>query len=202
MASSVPTSITIRFIRPADAFKSRGRNDDVIRIHRVGADLYNVAFQTGNCDEPTESVMGDTGVWRWLRATIGLLEHDGDPFKCIQLDLPLMPSVLVRVSELSDAYQYILNAVAVHLDNWPGALQRTIAATAEEEDDSEMDGQDEEEDETEVLSTDSEAEYADMPPLIPAAAAAAPRYFSASPNATWIPRGRHHLFLDTNEEAD
>ena len=195
MASSTPTSITIRFIRRADALKPSGRNDDVIRIHRVGADLYNVAF-TPRDAERTESVMPDTGVWRWLRATIGLLERDGDPFKCVQLDLPLMPSILLEVRRLGDAYHHILDAVAVHLDNWPGALQRTVVAAAEEEDSVVSESAEEDED---AESVESEDEYVDMPPLVHAATG---RYYVAGPNATWIPRGRHHLFLDTNEEED
>ena len=98
---------------------------------------------------------------------------DADPYQFIQLDLPLMPSVLLKVENLDDLYHTVLNAFEVHLDNWPtkkSAASRSsplnTAGIAERSDD------------------EVEDPYSDMPPLIPITPAAS------------YPVRTHHYFMD------
>ena len=98
---------------------------------------------------------------------------DADPYQFIQLDLPLMPSVLLKVENLDDLYHTVLNAFEVHLDNWPAkkpAASRSsplnTAGIAERSDD------------------EVEDPYSDMPPLIP-----------LTPTTSY-PVRTHHYFMD------
>lgn len=181
--------MTIRFIRAEHANKPRtcASKDDVIRIRRVGSDLYSLSYTPGSELRATNVVLDGHALWRWLRSTIHLMEHDTDPFQDIQMDMPLMPSVLLSVKTLGDTYSFILDAVSVNMDNWPISPSDAAASRRdadEEEDEAELEAED---DDDEV---DAEAEIAN-----------ANRYFTSANTNTW-PRGRHHLFLDTNEEHD
>lgn len=155
------TSLTmiLRFIRK----NATAKNDDVVYIAPLGAKQFNLSYTYGDTKNKKahQLVLTDKAVFRWLRATIGMLEKDADPFELVQLDLPFMPSVVFNATKLGEAYHSLLDAVEFHLDNWP---------TPDDLNDAFLEEYDE--------------EYADMPPLTPAAFAV-----PAS-------RGRHHLFLD------
>ena len=116
--------INIRFIRPNE---KRAKNDDQMRIWSNDGQTFTVMFKTGDTKKSVITTLSDAAVFRWVRYTIGLLERDSDPFQSVQLDLPLMPSVLINAKELGSAYNRILDAVEFHLDNWPTVA---IAAAA------------------------------------------------------------------------
>ena len=110
--------LNIRLIRSLHSKKE----DDVIRItqldegfqltYRYGFSNYTkTTLRTIECDART--------VIRWLRITLDMLQYDDDPFASIQLDAQLLPSVLILVSRLGNAYDTIIDAVEFQLDNWP-----------------------------------------------------------------------------------
>ena len=161
----------IRFIRHNEKC---ARNDDTMKLVSSDGLTFKATFTSGETRTSTNATMTDCGVFRWIRSVIGLLHMDADPYQFIQLDLPLMPSVLLKVKNLDDLYNRVLNAIEVHLDNWPAkkpAASRSsllnTAGIAERSDD-------------EVV----EDPYSDMPPLIP-----------LTPTTSY-PVRTHHYFLD------
>jgi hypothetical protein len=109
--------ILIRFIRK----DSLSKTDDMVVISRYAHNQFNLSYTYGEAKVKTahELVLSDKAVFRWMRATIALLEKDADPFEMVQLDTPFMPSVVFKVDELGDAYHPLLDALEFHLDNWP-----------------------------------------------------------------------------------
>jgi hypothetical protein len=157
--------ITIRFIRSQDAL---AKTDDMVYITRYAYNQYNLSYTYGEAKVKTAHnlVLSDKAVFRWMRATIAILEKDADPFHQVQMDTPFMPSVLFNVNELGAAYHPLLDALEFHLDNWP-APPVLPSHEGEEEADDEGYYQGE--------------EYDDMPPLV-------------SMSNSY--HGRQHLFLD------
>ena len=138
-------SITVRFIRLDNPL------DDKVIIKQLGDDQYVLSYTYGDTKNPvpTSSVMNGDTVFRWMRNVMRLVEADDDPFDSIQMDLPLMPSILVRIDSLDGAYDAILNSLELHLDNWPRHKTVTRDPTEEEtEEEGESDG------------------YSDMPELV------------------------------------
>ena len=120
--------INIRFIRQNE---KRAKNDDTMRIWSDDGQTFTVSFRSGDTKKSLVTTMSDTAVFRWIRHTISLLEKDVDPFQFVQLDLPLMPSVLIKATELESSYNRILDAVEFHLDNWPLASTSSKVLAAE-----------------------------------------------------------------------
>ena len=108
--------INIRFIRRNEKL---AKNDDTMRIISDDGQTFTVTFRSGETKKSVMTTMSDSAVFRWIRHTITLLEKDVDPFQYVQLDLPLMPSVLINAKDLGSSYNRILDAVEFHLDNWP-----------------------------------------------------------------------------------
>ena len=110
--------LNIRLIRTPESKKE----DDVIRITKLD-EGFQLTFRYGfsnyikptlrtiECDAPT--------ILQWLRITIDMLQHDDDPFASFQLDAQMLPSVLILVSRLGNAYDIIIDAVEFQLNNWP-----------------------------------------------------------------------------------
>lgn len=168
--------ITIRFIRKADANlpKSGASRDDLVQIQRSTAGFYEVRYKEGNGDVNQRFEFNDRNTFRYVRHLFGLIQWDADPFVSVQVDLPGFPSVLIDTRDLTLARERLLDSVEFFLDATHTSL--TFKRVIPDDDSSD------EEDETE--SVDSEAEYADMPPLIPAGGAAVEGH------------GRRHLFFE------
>ncbi len=115
----MPTnSILIRFIRKnAD---TKGLSDDRVTVQTLGDNKFKLSYVY--CDTKKKQrnslVLSDTQMFKWLRHTIALVENDDEPFEAIQMDLPLMPSVLFNVNRLDKVYHTILDAFEFHLNNW------------------------------------------------------------------------------------
>ena len=137
--------ITIRFIRDKEA---PAKTDDMVHISRYAHNQYNLSYTYGDTKNktPHNLVLSDKAVFRWMRATIAILEKDADPFYQVQMDTPFMPSVLFNIDELGAAYHPLLDALEFHLDNWPAPP----VLNSEEQEEDYYQGE----------------EYDDMPPLM------------------------------------
>jgi hypothetical protein len=178
--STMPSQlINIRFIRQNEKL---AKNDDTMRIWSDDGQTFTVMFRSGETKKSVMTTMSDSAVFRWIRHTITLLEKDVDPFQFIQLDLPLMPSVLINAKDLYTSYNRILDAVEFHLDNWPmtskladpagsAAPVNTGFASASD------------------VETEDEEDYSDMPDLIPSE-----EYQHNYPTRQAV--RTHHMFLD------
>jgi len=140
-------SLFLRFIRT----RASSKTDDTVNIKRLGPDQYSLAYTYGEAvsKKAMTATLSSDDTFRWLRHTLGLLEVDNDPFESVQMDFPLMPSVLVKITGINDAYDRLLNAVEFHLDNWPVAPAPAYISLNPEE------------------NSEEEEEEEDMPPLIP-----------------------------------
>jgi hypothetical protein len=109
------TTLTFRFTRPDP---STGSEDDIIRITPADNDTYNCSFTYGLAKQksPVSATLSDSEVFRWVRTMIRLLEADIDPFVDVQVDHPLMPSVMLNARALGDNYHRILDVVEFFLD--------------------------------------------------------------------------------------
>ena len=113
------SNLLIRLIRTTGSSKE----DDRIKISRVDSTTfrltYNYGFAIGVGAKPCSIECNADTIFRWLRTTIQLLEHDDDPFESLQLESQLLPSVLVLIKRLDRAYDAIMDAVEFQLNNWP-----------------------------------------------------------------------------------
>jgi len=113
------SNLLIRLIRTTGSIKE----DDRIKISRVDSTTfqltYNYGFAAGAGAKPCSIECNADTIFRWLRTTIQLLEHDDDPFESLQLESQLLPSVLVLIKRLDRAYDAIMDAVEFQLNNWP-----------------------------------------------------------------------------------
>lgn len=174
--------INIRFIRQNEKL---AKNDDTMRIMSDDGQTFTVMFRSGETKKSVITTLSDSGVFRWIRHTITLLEKDVDPFQFVQLDLPLMPSVLINAKDLNASYNRILDAVEFHLDNWPTVSKLASEAPAPAEApvntgfaSSSADAE-----------TEEEEDYSDMPDLIPTE-----EYQHHYPTRQAV--RTHHMFLD------
>ena len=129
---------SLRFIRKG----ATANTDDIVTITRMNNDMYTLTYTYGDTKVkvPRALTLTDSGVFKWMRNTLRLLENDADPFELVQVDTPFMPSVVIHPTKLRESYHDILDVLEFHLDNWPS---------------------------TASYNEEGEEEYADMPDLIP-----------------------------------
>jgi len=175
--------INIRFIRQNEKL---AKNDDQMRLWSDDGQTFTVSFRSGDTKKSTITTLTDSAAFRWVRQTINLLEKDADPFQFIQLDLPLMPSVLLNAKDIGSSYNRILDAVEFHLDNWP-TISIPSAAAAEAPVNTGFTSADEEEE-----AEEEEEDYSDMPGLIPADECI--NHYPHYPTRQAV--RTHHMFLD------
>ena len=171
------------------------KNDDVITMKRVANETFRVTFSNATATVKHVATLDDKEAWNWLRNILGLLTADADPFEGIQLDFPLTPSIMVDVRELDQHYHRIMDAMEFFLDNEVRSVKKARAPEPEEDDDNDS--------MPELLPRDLMEEInAPADPLNTAFRYFNPDgYFNPNDTAAWT-RGRHHLFLDSNEEFD
>ena len=113
------SSLLIRLIRNTESKKE----DDMIKITRLDSTTfkltYSYGFATGAGARPNSIECNADTVFRWLRSTIDLLQHDDDPFDSLQLESQMLPSIIVLTKNLNRSYTTIMNAVEFQLNNWP-----------------------------------------------------------------------------------
>lgn len=111
-----PLNIMIRIVRQNGV----DSNDDTVVINHLG-DRFSLKYTYGDTQRKTPFylMLTDRALLKWVRVLIRLLENDSEPFASIQIDFPVMPTIMVNVNELSKAYNTILDAMEFHIDNWP-----------------------------------------------------------------------------------
>lgn len=132
-------TLTIRFIRKSDsAFQ---KQDDVLTIKpqwqqtndEVQTKMYEVKMtyaSDGMCSNKqysTTAMLSGYDVMFYLRSVLNIVKIDADPYKFIQVDLPMMPSVLIELDDLPDAMLHIEQMVDVLMRSWPTIVQQTKA---------------------------------------------------------------------------
>ena len=115
------SNLLIRLIRRSGSTK----DDDRIKISRINSTTFQLTYTygfvavAGAGPKPCSIECNADTIFRWLRTTIQLLEHDDDPFESLQLESQLLPSILVLITRLDRAYDAIMDAVEFQLNNWP-----------------------------------------------------------------------------------
>jgi len=107
-------TLCIRFIRANQS----GETDDRVLIRPLSLKLYGLTYIYGeSVSQSYDVVLSDSTVFRYIRNLIDLYSSDADPFESLQFDFPLMPSILIRLTDLETAGPSILDAVDFHLDH-------------------------------------------------------------------------------------
>lgn len=164
-------SIFIRFIT-RESSKASDDKHDTARIIRNAEGDYTLLYHYGDLGVSHTMSLSDTGIFRWMRRTLNLIEADDQPIYELQIDWPMMPPVLILAKNLGQAHHTILDALEFHLDNWASAPIRPLSPppTLLEE----------------TIPIASSPMSMDSPPY----------------NFRQRPCGRHHMFFDTNEFAE
>jgi hypothetical protein len=120
-------SVTLRFIR--DTATDSSKMDDILRItpsSSVNPELsaFVVKFSPAKSFAPgsyeNQVSWNHEQVYEYVSSLLMLLTLDNDPFKSVQLDLPLAPSLLFEVSKLSERIPHILRMLYTTLTtSWP-----------------------------------------------------------------------------------
>jgi hypothetical protein len=187
--------------------------DDFFKIGATENGEFVLAYtfrEVGADDQTNEMLLSRSNTSRWLGTLLELLDVDNDPFDSFQLSVTGFPDALLTVADvegdrvyhrignaaarIEDTLEYFLDTIerptaAVEEDfipvprEVPAAVEETVSDEEEKEDDDLS---------TEAYSTDSEDEYADLPPLLPAD--------QCCGNHGYNLRSRTHLFFD--EDGD
>lgn len=111
-------SISFRFIHTNDA---KASEDDLCTVNKVGDNSFTMdySFRNANNKSFTNTVtLNSDGVLQWTRRAIDMLERDSEPLARMQIDFPMLPSIIFNVNELGNHYHAILDAVEFTVDNW------------------------------------------------------------------------------------
>lgn len=95
------TNITFRLLKSgSDNYDEK--KDDIITIVHQGDDLYHVYYRDGEWKEDFSHMTALTGdeLDTYLENMFFLLTRDAQPFRSIQLNIPCMPLILLRVEDL------------------------------------------------------------------------------------------------------
>lgn len=101
---------------------SSSKNDDLIRIiPDILNDTYTIRYTDKTSSTPTKNTTGLTKeqVLNYLSITLRLLNNDKDPFECVQLIVPHMPTVILPTSMDSYTRDLIYDSLKMTMDNWP-----------------------------------------------------------------------------------
>ncbi len=95
------TNITFRLLRAgSDNFDEE--KDDKITIVHQGEDLYHLYFRDGDWTTKTSHMTALSGdeLDSYLESLFFLLTRDSQPFRSIQLNVPCMPTIMLRIDDL------------------------------------------------------------------------------------------------------
>lgn len=163
---------------------------DFFKIQAVADDKFALTYRNiiGNSNPLLTTLsLTKAATAHWARVFVELLAIDNDPCESLQLSVTGFPDVILLVSTVDAAAKRVYHKIDVSADRILDALDfylNTVEHPAAEEDfiplppaedeeetvsvESEESEAEEDDLSSESYSTDSEAEYADMPPLIPA----------------------------------
>lgn len=187
--------------------------DDFFKIGATENGEFVLAYtfrEVGADDQTNEMLLSRSNTSRWLGTLLELLDVDNDPFDSFQLSVTGFPDTLLTVADVEEdrihhrigyAVSRIIDTLEYFLDTVerpapaepdfipvprevPAVVEETVSDEEEKEDDDLS---------TEAYSTDSEDEYADMPPLLPADQCCGNHGYNLRPR-------HHHLFFD--EDGD
>lgn len=105
-------SFSIQFARSLEAKEK----DDIAIIECTGVDNYKIIYRDATAWNKMSFTANGSELFRWFRRVLRLLGDDSDPFQCIQLNIPAMPSVLFNIADLDKKYTTILDAVEYYID--------------------------------------------------------------------------------------
>ena len=127
--STSADNFTIRLIR--DLYVENKTTDDTITIEPMAGDEtgFKIIMTTAGCQVDVSKPkhvsmkhMTADDVYYYLHSLITLLPLDEDKYAAVQFDMPLMPSVLVRVKKLHTIIHHVLYHFYFIKDNWPNKI--------------------------------------------------------------------------------
>lgn len=114
--------INIRFLRrlPNGATCPNPRNDDILRIQKLGENSVRVIYAESTVDGRTIDVhtLSYHQLWTYLIRTFWLLALDEDPFASVQLAVPGYPCVLLTVARLQQQLPQLMEILMSSCVAW------------------------------------------------------------------------------------
>ena len=109
--------ITLRFMRPGLDEK----HDDVINIHRLGDDAFNIVFiDNDSVYKSRARRLTRKGVLEYLSNILRLVAIDEEPYANVQILLPNMPTAVITPKNMfSQTRDLIYDTVVTTMNNWP-----------------------------------------------------------------------------------
>lgn len=200
--------------------------DELIRVQAAPNGEYVVTNKESmdRADGPvSQLVLTRAGVEQWMRLILNFFRVDGDPCNHMQLSVTGFPDFLLPVAEITgthklisykigdstgrvlDMLEFFLDTVEepeeefIPVPREPTGPLSEVAEDDQEAAESEEETEEEDDLSSESYSTDSEDEYADMPPLISAKQALMEDY-AAYRYSTWAQKN-NHLFFDSDGDV-
>ncbi len=95
------TNITFRLLKSGSENYDEMK-DDIITIVHQGEDLYHVYYRDGEWKDDFSHMTALSGdeLDSYLESMFFLLTRDAQPFRSIQLNIPCMPLIMLRVEDL------------------------------------------------------------------------------------------------------
>jgi hypothetical protein len=125
--SSKTDSFNIRLIRDINT-ETKATDDVITIIPAFDSDdpTFKVIMETAGCqveDNTPKFVKMDrmsvNDTYYYIQSLLTLLPLDEDEYTAVQIDMPLMPSVLVRVENVHKILPHVLYHFYFIHDNWP-----------------------------------------------------------------------------------
>jgi len=92
---------------------------------------YKVNFTVGNCENNSKNRTNVTLPARflemYLKSLLAMIERDVEPYKAVQVDMPLVPSVMYDPKDLWKVTPSIMSQLSVLFNAWPTYTEPPLA---------------------------------------------------------------------------
>lgn len=99
------TVLGLRFIKHEEFSNVEGNNDECVKIKCIGDDKYELVYTHVPHGEREYKKTGEYNKAKlvaWFRGTFRLIAIDILPFKAVQFDFPIVPSVMINPKDLNN----------------------------------------------------------------------------------------------------
>jgi hypothetical protein len=135
------SNFVIRFIRDDEP-----KNDDKIvitPIKRFDTLVFDIEFKVADSNIGSKklkntvhkNVLDENELRNYLELLINFMDIDDSPYRDYQFDLPNIPAIIVKYSELTNILEYINKYLDILVKKWP--TKRPVEKDDDDEDDSE-----------------------------------------------------------------
>ena len=100
-------------------WRALSTNEDISLLEYVVSTEFAATGMAGNKPQKNYMRLMGNQLMTYVENLLNLSLLDEEPFESIQVDAPCVPSVLLKLDNVSDAVQSILQIMQVCISNWP-----------------------------------------------------------------------------------